>query len=81
MWVNKIQFAYPFPTSGTELGDCMITVPYEFVGIMDKVMNSERSYIVANDKTVRPTSKQEQHIPGVLREYEYTCKLFSPEST
>lgn len=81
MWTNTVKYAYPFPTTGTELGDCIIAVPQEFVDIVDLVMSKERAYIQANDKKVRPTSKQEQRIPGIVTEFEYVCHLFSPEST
>jgi hypothetical protein len=81
MWTNQIKFAYPYPTTGTEMGDCVIVVPYEFVGVMDAVMSNELAYIVANDKNVKPKSKQEQYIPGIIREYEYVANLYSPPAT
>jgi len=81
MWSGLINFAYPFPSSGVEMDDCVITVPYEFVPVMDAVMNNERSYLQAGNKIVRPVSQHEHHIPGIVREYFYVCKLFSPEST
>jgi len=79
MWTSTLKFAYPFPASGVELGDCVITVPQEFVAVMDLVMNNERAYVVANDKTVRPTSLHVQNVQGIVTEYEYVCNIFSPE--
>jgi hypothetical protein len=80
MWVSTIRFAMPYPSSGIELGDCVITVQHDLTSIMDAVMSDERAYISVNGKTLRPTSKNVQDVPGVVTEYEYVCNLFTIES-
>jgi hypothetical protein len=80
MWTAMMKFAYQFPSSGVEMGDCIITVGQEWKALLDLVLESERSYIIADKKTVRPITQQNQTVPGILKEYEYVCNLFSPNS-
>jgi len=77
---NPLRFAYPFPSSGVELGDCIIVVSREWESIMDAVMNEERAYLQADDHIVRPKFKHEQRIGNLVTEIEYECNLFHPES-
>lgn len=81
MWTNVLNFAYPVPTAGTALGDCIVTVSQDWTGVMDAVMENARAYLNADDRIVRPQTRQETVVAGLVKEWEYVCHLFTPGTT
>lgn len=79
-WTDMIKLSYPNATTGVELGDCVIAVAWDNTDVLDSVMMSERAYLQMDNRTVRPTTKQETRVGELVREIEYVCKSYNPRT-
>lgn len=75
-WISD-RFLYPAVAPGTELGDVMLGVDESELWIIRRVLESQRSYIQADDKTVRPLSISPNIVPQVGESSLVSCKLYT----
>lgn len=79
LWTGMLRYVYQQPTTGVELGDCILTVSREWLPLIEQVFNNERAYIGVDDKNVRPKTLQSNTLPGIIEEYEFVCYVFTPK--
>lgn len=79
-WANVVTLNYQFPSSGIEMGDCVITVDNANYTVLQQVFEDEDAYIIADGKTVRPKSDQTQVIGNIMEEYQIVCNRYTPGS-
>ncbi len=66
---------YVMQTPGTELGDVALTIEKSDAGIIQSVMDSPRSYLMVDDRKVRPENFSPSVIPGIWEGYLVACNL------
>lgn len=71
------RFAYLAPAPGTELGDCELGIEKNVEWLMDRVMESQTSYLNVDGKILRPSVMSPNIVPQVGEAIIVTCKLFT----
>lgn len=72
---------YMQPTPGVEIGDVYLGIVRGDNWLITKLLESQRSYLVVDGKTVRPTSVNPSVVPNVGEGYLVSCKLYTPSSS
>lgn len=74
-------FSFAPPSPGVELGDVTLGIATADLGIIQEILAEQRSFLVVDGQTVRPTVISPSVIPDVGEGYFVSCNLFTNSAT